>query len=161
MLNGFNGVRLFCDPMDCSPPGSSVHGILQARILERVATSSSRGSSPPRDRTQVSLCLLHEQAPPGNVNLSHQPQVLRSFLQPIDHNLFNCSHIDVCSGCFRCFDIMSVAAVNILRMACTLHLTALLCRAEHDTPPECSTNAFLLFKCVISPPLLLLFPLSD
>ena len=34
-----------CNPMDCSPPGSSVHGILQARILEWVAISSSRGSS--------------------------------------------------------------------------------------------------------------------
>ena len=34
-----------CDPMDCSPPGSSVHGIFQARILELVAISSSRGSS--------------------------------------------------------------------------------------------------------------------
>ena len=38
-----------CDPMDCSPPVSSVHGILQARILEWVAISFSRGSSPPRD----------------------------------------------------------------------------------------------------------------
>src|SRR5574340_872311 len=37
-----------CDPMDCSPPGSSVHGILKARILERVAISFSRGSSRPR-----------------------------------------------------------------------------------------------------------------
>ena len=43
-----------CDPMDCSPPGSSVHGILQARILEWVAISFSRGSSQPRDRTWVS-----------------------------------------------------------------------------------------------------------
>ena len=43
-----------CDPMGCSPPGSSVHGILQARILEWVAISFSRGSSRPRDRTQVS-----------------------------------------------------------------------------------------------------------
>ena len=41
-----------CDPMDCSLPGSSVHGILQARILEWVAISFSRGSSRPRDRTQ-------------------------------------------------------------------------------------------------------------
>ena len=38
-----------CDPMDCSPPGSSVRGILQARILEWVAISSSRGSSQPGD----------------------------------------------------------------------------------------------------------------
>ena len=43
-----------CDPVDYSPPGSSVHGILQARILEWVAISFSRASSPPRDRTQVS-----------------------------------------------------------------------------------------------------------
>ena len=43
-----------CDPMDYSPPGSSVHGILQARILEWVAMPFSRGSSQPRDRTQVS-----------------------------------------------------------------------------------------------------------
>ena len=39
-----------CDLMDCSPPGSSVHGILQARILEWVVISFSRGSSWPRDR---------------------------------------------------------------------------------------------------------------
>ena len=43
----------FCDLMDCSLPGSSVHGIFQARILERVAISSSRGSPGPRDQTQV------------------------------------------------------------------------------------------------------------
>ena len=43
-----------CESMDCSPPGSSIHGILQARILEWVAILFSRGSSQPRDRTQVS-----------------------------------------------------------------------------------------------------------
>ena len=43
-----------CDPMDCSPPGSSIHGILQARVLEWVAIPFSRGSSQPRDRTGVS-----------------------------------------------------------------------------------------------------------
>ena len=43
-----------CDPMDCSPPGSSVPGILQAEILEWVAMSSSRGSSHPRDGACVS-----------------------------------------------------------------------------------------------------------
>ena len=42
------------DLMDCSLPGSSVHGVLQARILEWVAMPSSRGSSPSRDWTQVS-----------------------------------------------------------------------------------------------------------
>ena len=43
-----------CDPLGCSPPGSSVHGILQARILECTAMPSSRESSWPRDQTQVS-----------------------------------------------------------------------------------------------------------
>ena len=43
-----------CDPIYCSPPGSSVHGISQARILEWVVISFSRGSSPPRDQTCVS-----------------------------------------------------------------------------------------------------------
>ena len=43
-----------CDPIDCSPAGSSVHGILQARILEWVAISFSRGSSKLGDQTQVS-----------------------------------------------------------------------------------------------------------
>ena len=43
-----------CDPVDCNPPGSSVHGILLARILEWVAILFSRGSSQPGDRTWVS-----------------------------------------------------------------------------------------------------------
>ena len=47
-------VSASCNPMDCGLPGSSVHGILQARILEWVAISFSRGSFHPRDRTQVS-----------------------------------------------------------------------------------------------------------
>ena len=47
-------VRLFVTPMDCNPPGSTVHGISQTRRLEWGAISSSRGSSPPRDGTRVS-----------------------------------------------------------------------------------------------------------
>ena len=50
VLSCFN----LCNPMDRSLPGSSVHGILQARILEWVAISFSRASSRPRDRTSVS-----------------------------------------------------------------------------------------------------------
>ena len=47
-------VRLLCDSMDCGPPGSSVHGILQERILEWVGMPSSKRSSRPRDQTQGS-----------------------------------------------------------------------------------------------------------
>ena len=50
-----------CDPMDCSPPGSSVHGILQGRVLEWVAFPFSRGSSQPRG---------------SNSGLSHRRQIL-------------------------------------------------------------------------------------
>ena len=56
-----------CHPVDCSLPGSSIHGIFQARVLEWVAIAFSRGSSRPRDQTQVSHivggALLSE--PPG------------------------------------------------------------------------------------------------
>ena len=48
-----------CDPMDCSLPGSSVHVIFQARVLEWVAIFSSRGSSWPRDRTCV-FCIVRQ-----------------------------------------------------------------------------------------------------
>ena len=61
--------HFLCDPMDCSPPGFSVHGILQVRILEWVTISFSRGSSRPRDRTRVSPSALEADAltsePPG------------------------------------------------------------------------------------------------
>ena len=50
------------DPMDCCPPGSPVHGIFQARILEWFAISFSRGSSWPRDQTQVS-CITGDSLP--------------------------------------------------------------------------------------------------
>ena len=50
-----------CNPMDCSLPDSSVHGILQARILERVAISFSRGSSQPRNQTWVS-CIIADRS---------------------------------------------------------------------------------------------------
>ena len=50
----FKSCPTLYDPGDCSPPSSSVHGISQARILEWVANSYSRGSSQPRDQTHAS-----------------------------------------------------------------------------------------------------------
>ena len=64
-----------CDPVNCSPPGSSVSEILQAKILEWVAISSSRGSSPPGDWTHVSCIsctarwILYHWAPLGSPRL--------------------------------------------------------------------------------------------
>ena len=53
VLSCFSHV-LLCDPMNCSLTGSSVHGILQAKILEWIAMPSSRESSQPRDSTCIS-----------------------------------------------------------------------------------------------------------
>ena len=57
----FQSHTTLSDPMDCSLPGSSVHWILLARILEWVAVPSCRGSSGPRDRTRISYASLHWQ----------------------------------------------------------------------------------------------------
>ena len=62
MLKSLNRIWLFSTRMDCSLPGSSAHGIFQARILEWVVSSFSWGSSQPRDWTHVSCGSLHWQA---------------------------------------------------------------------------------------------------
>ena len=72
-----------CDTMDCSLPGSSVHGILQARILEWVAGLSSRGSSPPKDWTWVS-CVFCIARPLGKPRVgSHiDPNLVLQLVSP-------------------------------------------------------------------------------
>ena len=71
-----------CDPIDCSPPGSSVHGILQPRILEWVTISFSWGSSWPRDWTQVS-CIVSLQANSSLSEPSGKPNSQYSFKNKI------------------------------------------------------------------------------
>ena len=74
-----------CDPVDCSPPGSSAHGSLQARILEWVAISFPRGSSRPRNQTRVSALQANTltSEPPG------KPSSRTLFI----HFLNNCLHL--------------------------------------------------------------------
>ena len=68
-----------CDPTDCSPPGSSAHGLLQARIVEWVTMTSSRGSSHPRDGTRVSYVSCS-----GRQVLYHQCDLeVRALLAPL------------------------------------------------------------------------------
>ena len=75
----------FCNPMDCSLLGSSVHGIFQARILEWVAISYSRGSSRPNQGTEtVSLALaggFFTTAPPG------KPSGMRGRIPPTNSEI--------------------------------------------------------------------------
>ena len=72
-LSESRSVASLCNPVDCSPPGSSVRGILQARILEWVTIPFSRGSSQPRDLLncrQILYHLSHHRSPQLALNFS-------------------------------------------------------------------------------------------
>ena len=71
-----------CNPMDCSPPDSSVYGVFQARILEWVAISFSRGSSQPSDQTRVYVSSLA-----GGFFTAEPPGKPRSYLTKGIHSL--------------------------------------------------------------------------
>ena len=88
-----------CDPMDCSLPGNSVHGILQARILEWVAMPFSKGSSRPRDRTHFScvscisrwvLLPLSHLGSPGHLSVYEIQHSRSSFLNRLCACLYRC-----------------------------------------------------------------------
>ena len=94
-------LEVFCNPMDCSPLGSSVHGISQARVLEWVAISFSRGSSLLRDRTHVSciagrfLTVSHQGRSLWIFGSLTSPQGLSHPLGPSGLGIFclNCPHV--------------------------------------------------------------------
>ena len=84
VVQSLSCARHFCDPTDCSPPGSSVHGILQAKILEQVAISFCRGSSQPRGRTHV-FCIAGEFSttePPGKYCVGNSLHLLTQTSSP-------------------------------------------------------------------------------
>ena len=93
-----------CDPIDYSLPGSSVHGILQARILEWVAVPFSSGSSQPRDWTQVSCiaggfftCLSYLLGKPKNTGVGSLSLLQRIFpTQELNQGLLHCRKILYC-----------------------------------------------------------------
>ena len=98
-------VRLF-DPMDCGLPGSSAHGILQARILEWVAISFSRGSSQPRNQAQVSCIagrFFTQSETPG------KPTASTLYLN------FKIKHILCSSNCYICILIKCSEKKNRVR----------------------------------------------
>ena len=77
-----------CDPVHCSPPASSVHGILQARILEWVAGPSSRASSWSRNRTRVS-CILWIAGRVFTAESPGKPSDIHIFLYVPPHRALN------------------------------------------------------------------------
>ena len=99
----------FVTPWNCSPPGFSAHGIFQARILEWVAISFSRGSSQPRIWTCVLECLAHGQHS-GNGNSGHssllwtrKPVVfVMAGLPPVHCRIYLGSNSQICAHpCFK------------------------------------------------------------
>ena len=101
---------ILSDPMDCSPSGSSVHGVLLARILEWVATPFSRGSSRPRDRTRVSCIvggffyhLRHQRSPEPLLlfcylfHPSHTSDLSQSGLQALGQELQAGAGLPMCT----------------------------------------------------------------
>ena len=104
-----------CDPMDCSLPDASVHGILQARTLELVAISFSRESFWPRDWIQVSciagrLYCLNHQGIPG-------PVILWVFTLPLLHHVLSIPKVESQS--------LTVVDVVMLNIASPLRVKAL------------------------------------
>ena len=74
-----------CSPMDCSLPDSSVRGILQAKILEEVASPPSRRSSWPKNQTHISCVFCIGQVGSGKPYLSYSPHFLRAWTMYIQH----------------------------------------------------------------------------
>ena len=82
-----------CNPLDFSPPSSSVHGVLQGRILERIALTSSRGSSQPRDLAHISYvsCIGRQfflpLVPPGKPSRPYRKDKFKSQNHRAEDNL--------------------------------------------------------------------------
>ena len=103
-----------CDPMDCSLSGSSVHGIFQARVLEWIAISFSRGSSRPRNRTgsptlQADALLSEPPGKPPFNALNHyqnQPRLSNEcILNKQSLNLYSYPHPQWWSKCSRVYSL--------------------------------------------------------
>ena len=90
-------VPTLCNPMNCSPPGSAVHGISQARILEWVAILFSRGSSQPRDWTCISRIgrRFFTTEPPGEPKNCLDSRFLKGF-HPFRHRTLCHLRLSIC-----------------------------------------------------------------
>ena len=135
-----------CDSMDCRPPGYSVHGILQARILEWVAISSSRRSSRPRDGTHVSyVSCIGRQVPYHSRHLESPRTMQESGLteiMPLTYPVLSGTRI-------LCFSILSLLRVpcnpagsgGLLTAKCQAFFVSILITLWAYLPGSCNVMA--------------------
>ena len=122
-----------CNSLDCSPPGSSVHGILQAGILEWVAISFSRGSSQPRDRTRVS-CIA------GRF-FTNWATLMRILLSCSSHSAFYFCH----SALFlRSIVLVAMHLIPCFSDCCTIHRSCASSTFYSPTPPQMDNGCLWL-----------------
>ena len=135
VLSRFRRVRLFANPTDCSPPGFSVHGILQARILEWVAIPFFQGISPAQGLNLHLLYLLHWQAGSSSLVLPGKATSVYIYVCVYTH-----THI------YTHIHIYIVCEVNLhIYSFCSLHM---FCRFSYSNtylfPP--TTSVILLLN---------------
>ena len=128
------------DPMDCSPSGSSVHGIFQARVLECVAISFSRGSFQPRDRTPFSctaggFTIWATREALGELRRDSQKEPSRLFKQSVSHVLCLKVKVKVAQSCPTLCDLMDYTVHGILQ-ARILEWVALPFSRESSQPRD-------------------------
>ena len=142
-----------CSHMDYSPPGSSVHGILQARVLEWIAISFSRESSWSRDRTCVS-CIDRQV-------FTTEPPVNRGYIPRLKSLRWCCSHLP--HRCFRSvsgFSVFPGASRGSDRRAprerrdrcltgCTVLPSCFLSQAQYDFLLKACQGSYLLAKSTL------------
>ena len=119
-----------CDPVDCSPPYSSVHEISQERILECVAMPSSRGSSRPRDQTHVSYVYLYWQA--GSLPLA-------PLGKPQWRNIFTYKFVVF----YTCSILLGTACVCVCLCVLVTQSYPTLCGPMDCSPPGSSVHGIL------------------
>ena len=154
-MKSLSCVRLFVTPRtDCSPPGSSVHGIFQARILEWVAISFSRRSSQPRDWTRVSRivgrCLPSEPQGKSSGMTQSSSQDLPDFLQGLQDPATSVSSLGVTPASLT-RQPSQLPSFRSPEMPDLSHLGALVHAALSSYPYFCPTCPSHLWVLLILP----------
>ena len=122
-----------CNPTDCSLPGSSVHGIFQARVLEQVAISFSRRSSQPRDRTWVS-CTAGRRFTDRESTYQFRGHRFNPWSRKFSHAT---EQISLCATTTEIHAVLGHAAQLLsLSAATTEALIPRACASQQETPPQ-------------------------